>query len=65
MKSKAKRDDDQLNQALEDSFPASDPPSMTQPKSKPGAPNDRRTPEPGHEQHPDHEKGKRGGKKRG
>jgi len=29
---------DDLNEALEDSFPASDPPSMTQPKTKPGSP---------------------------
>jgi hypothetical protein len=28
----AKKDDDNLEEALEDSFPASDPPSMTQPK---------------------------------
>jgi hypothetical protein len=28
----AKKDDDKLEEALEDSFPASDPPSMTQPK---------------------------------
>jgi len=32
------RDDEMLDEALEDSFPASDPPSMTQPKSKAGAP---------------------------
>ena len=30
--------DDRLNEELEDSFPASDPPSMTQPKSQAGAP---------------------------
>ena len=28
----AKEEDDRLEEALEDSFPASDPPSMTQPK---------------------------------
>ena len=28
----AKQEDDRLEEALEDSFPASDPPSMTQPK---------------------------------
>ncbi|HUZ67611.1 MAG TPA: hypothetical protein VMU56_08105 [Beijerinckiaceae bacterium] len=33
-----KEGSDQLSEALEDSFPASDPPSMTQPKTKAGAP---------------------------
>lgn len=31
--------DDELDQELEDSFPASDPPSMTQPKTSAGAPD--------------------------
>ncbi|MDB5570911.1 MAG: hypothetical protein JWN93_2094 [Hyphomicrobiales bacterium] len=31
-------DEDDLTRQLEDSFPASDPPSMTQPKAKAGAP---------------------------
>jgi hypothetical protein len=35
-------DDDELDDALMDSFPASDPPSMTVP-SKAGAPNKRQT----------------------
>lgn len=30
--------DDELERALEDSFPASDPPQMTQPDVKPGNP---------------------------
>ncbi|WGJ16672.1 hypothetical protein QEV83_04935 [Methylocapsa sp. D3K7] len=30
--------DDELDRELEDSFPASDPPSMTQPALKPGGP---------------------------
>ena len=37
----AKQDNDNLDEALEESFPASDPPSMTQPKphaDKPKAP---------------------------
>ena len=37
----AKQDNDNLEEALEESFPASDPPSMTQPKphaDKPKAP---------------------------
>ena len=32
-----------LDEALEDSFPASDPPSMTQPKTQPGAPKDHKS----------------------
>ncbi len=38
--SKISRDDDKddLTRQLEDSFPASDPPSMTQPRAKAGAP---------------------------
>jgi hypothetical protein len=35
---RAKARDDELEQALEDSFPASDPPQMTQPDVKPGGP---------------------------
>ena len=42
-KSKAETDE-QLDHELEDSFPASDPPSMTQPKVKAGSPNDKKTP---------------------
>ena len=33
-----KEEDDRLEEALEESFPASDPPSMTQPKPKPEKP---------------------------
>ena len=35
--------DDELGRELEDSFPASDPPSMTQPSGKTGAPDHRAT----------------------
>ena len=35
----AKSTDADLDDALDDSFPASDPPSMTQPKTKTGAPS--------------------------
>jgi hypothetical protein len=48
MMSKLKQDDvdkDILDEALEDSFPASDPPSMTQPKSRAGAPDGKKTPD--------------------
>ena len=45
IRDKAKETED-LNDALEDSFPASDPPSMTQPKSKTGAPAGRKTEAP-------------------
>ncbi|VTZ48635.1 conserved hypothetical protein [Methylocella tundrae] len=31
--------DEELEHELEDSFPASDPPSMTQPNGSPGAPD--------------------------
>jgi hypothetical protein len=31
-------DDDELTRELEDSFPASDPPQMTQPNPRPGGP---------------------------
>jgi hypothetical protein len=34
----AKARDDELNSTLEDSFPASDPPQMTQPNVKAGGP---------------------------
>jgi hypothetical protein len=34
-----------LNDALEDSFPASDPPAMTQPLHKSGAPKDKKSTE--------------------
>ncbi len=37
--------DDQLEEELEDSFPASDPPSTTQPRSHAGAPKGKKTPE--------------------
>ena len=32
-----------LDEALEDTFPASDPPSMTQPKTQPGAPKNHKS----------------------
>ena len=35
----AESTDADLDDALDDSFPASDPPSMTQPKTKTGAPS--------------------------
>lgn len=41
-KNKASQQTD-LTEALEDSFPASDPPSMTQPKSTAGAPSDKKS----------------------
>lgn len=42
--SKKKTDQEaDLDEALEESFPASDPPSMTQPKSTAGAPNDKKS----------------------
>ncbi|MDB5508691.1 MAG: hypothetical protein JWL93_1160 [Hyphomicrobiales bacterium] len=41
-KSKAEQQED-LTDALEDSFPASDPPSMTQPKTHAGAPGDKKS----------------------
>ena len=34
-----------LDDALDDSFPASDPPSMTQPRTRTGSPPDRKTDE--------------------
>ncbi|MBX9739549.1 MAG: hypothetical protein K2X62_05740 [Beijerinckiaceae bacterium] len=43
-KAKAKSEQQQdLTEALEDSFPASDPPSMTQPKPHAGAPEHKST----------------------
>jgi hypothetical protein len=36
---------EQLHDALEDSFPASDPPAMTQPLHKSGAPKDKKSTE--------------------
>ena len=39
-----KTQDDRLEEELEDSFPASDPPSMTQPKTHAGAPAGKKTP---------------------
>ena len=36
---------EQLHDALEDSFPASDPPAMTQPTHKSGAPKDKKSTE--------------------
>ncbi len=35
--------DTELDRALEDSFPASDPPSMTQPPPRPGGPEQKRS----------------------
>jgi hypothetical protein len=40
----AKQEDDRLEEALEDSFPASDPPSMTQPKPHADKPKTARPP---------------------
>ena len=34
---------EELHDALEDSFPASDPPAMTQPTHKSGAPEDKKS----------------------
>jgi hypothetical protein len=39
-----KKDDDKLEEALEDSFPASDPPSMTQPKPHADKPRPEKAP---------------------
>jgi len=39
-----KAQDDRLEEELEDTFPASDPPSMTQPKTHAGAPAGKKTP---------------------
>ncbi|MEA2833418.1 MAG: hypothetical protein QOG66_1620 [Methylobacteriaceae bacterium] len=36
---------ERLHDALEDSFPASDPPAMTQPTHKSGAPKDKKSTE--------------------
>ena len=36
---------EKLHDALEDSFPASDPPAMTQPTHKSGAPKDKKSTE--------------------
>ncbi len=36
---KRNENDEELEHELEDTFPASDPPSMTQPSVRPGAPN--------------------------
>ena len=38
-KSEKSAKDAELNEALEDSFPASDPPSMTQPETEIGSPH--------------------------
>ena len=40
----AKQEDDRLEEALEDSFPASDPPSMTQPKPHADKPRSKKPP---------------------
>ncbi len=40
----AKQEDDRLEEALEDSFPASDPPSMTQPKPHADKPASEKSP---------------------
>jgi hypothetical protein len=37
--------DDKLHDALEDSFPASDPPPMRQPRHKSGPPKDKKSPQ--------------------
>jgi hypothetical protein len=42
----AERAEIDLDDALDDSFPASDPPSMTQPKTEVGAPGRGRRPDP-------------------
>ncbi len=39
LKKDQKAKDDELEEELEDSFPASDPPSITQPNGAPGAPD--------------------------
>jgi hypothetical protein len=41
-----RRTDADLDDALDDSFPASDPPSMTQPETEVGAPSRGRKPDP-------------------
>ena len=41
---KKQQQDEELDRALEDSFPASDPPAMTQPTKSVGAPKDKKTP---------------------
>ena len=40
----AKQDNDNLQEALEESFPASDPPSMTQPKPHADKPRSEKSP---------------------
>ena len=40
----AKQEDDRLEEALEESFPASDPPSMTQPKPHADKPRSEKSP---------------------
>jgi len=40
-----KAKNEELDEALEDSFPASDPPSMTQPETEVGAPSRTRKPD--------------------
>lgn len=41
----AESTDAELDEALDDSFPASDPPSMTQPQTELGAPSKQRKPD--------------------
>jgi hypothetical protein len=42
---KEEEKEEKLHEALEDTFPASDPPAMTQPLHKSGAPKDKKSTE--------------------
>jgi hypothetical protein len=44
-KEEHQKKDEKLHDALEDSFPASDPPPMSQPRHKSGAPKDKKSTE--------------------